>query len=277
MGDRIETIAGSVIQHGAHSNRIYLIKLNTQAVADQIATLDDMARRNGYGKIFAKIPAASWPPFAQAGYTREAVVPGFFNGHTDGLFIAKYHTVARKHSRQTEEIKMLLQQVTQAPLTDAWQNDPGLPEPVLCQSEDIVELCAIYRQVFQTYPFPIDQPQYLGEAMHADTDYFCIRIKGQVAAVAAAEMDPVSQTVEMTDFATLPRYRGRGLAGKLLRHMDRQADRRGFKTAYTIARATSYGMNAVFYKNGYRYAGLLVNNTQIAGAIRDMTVWYKTF
>ena len=37
-----------------------------------------------------------------------------------------------------------------------------------------------------------------------------------------------------------------GLAGLLLRHMDRKMRDRGIKTAYTIARAASHGMNAVF-------------------------------
>ena len=49
----------------------------------------------------------------------------------------------------------------------------------------------------------------------------------------------------------------------------------GVKMAVTIARAASPGMNAVFRQNGYRYAGLLRNNTQISGRPESMTVWYK--
>ena len=49
-------------------------------------TLDDMALKNGYGKIFAKIPASSWEAFKSADYIKEAVVPGFFAGKTDGFF-----------------------------------------------------------------------------------------------------------------------------------------------------------------------------------------------
>jgi GNAT superfamily N-acetyltransferase len=50
--------------------------------------------------------------------------------------------------------------------------------------------------------------------------YFCIRVGKKIAALAAAEIDSASQTCEMTDFATLPEYRGRGLAKKLLDHLD---------------------------------------------------------
>ena len=48
----------------------------------------------------------------------------------------------------------------------------------------------------------------------------------------------------------------------------------GIHTQYTIARALSAGMNITFAKAGYRYAGTLVNNTDISGTIESMNVWY---
>jgi hypothetical protein len=44
---------------------------------------------------------------------------------------------------------------------------------------------------------------------------------------------------------------------------------------YTIARAASHGMNTTFARQGYRFAGTLVNNTHIAGGIESMNVWYR--
>jgi len=79
----------------------------------------------------------------------------------------------------------------------------------------------------------------------------------------------------MTDFATLPSHRGRGIATHLLGVMDTHAREAGVRVAYTIARACSFGMNITFGRRGYRYAGTLVNNTQIAGSIESMNVWYK--
>jgi hypothetical protein len=68
--DIIETIKGSVIQHGPHNNRIYLMRLNTDKPHSLIAALDEMALKNGYGKIFAKIPAPSWNAFKSADYIK---------------------------------------------------------------------------------------------------------------------------------------------------------------------------------------------------------------
>ena len=73
----------------------------------------------------------------------------------------------------------------------------------------------------------------------------------------------------------LPSRRKRGMATQLLGVMDAHAREAGLRVAYTIARACSYGMNITFGRRGYRYAGTLVNNTQIAGAIESMNVWYK--
>lgn len=47
------------------------------------------------------------------------------------------------------------------------------------------------------------------------------------------------------------------------------------KTAFTIARALSYPINATFARAGYAWAGTLVNNTNICGGFESMNVWYR--
>ena len=88
-------------------------------------------------------------------------------------------------------------------------------------------------------------------------------------------MDATSQNVEMTDFATLPEYRGRNLSYYLLQKMLWNMADEGIKTAYTIARSTSFGMNKTFARQGFDFGGTLVNNTLIGDTIESMNVWYK--
>jgi putative beta-lysine N-acetyltransferase len=273
--DVIETIDRSVIQHGPHNDRIYLMHLKSDNPRGLIKTLEEMAVANSYGKIFAKIPAPAWDVFQAAGYVIEAAVPGLFQGSTDGFFIAKYFSADRQ---QAENVPTPLP--PQEPdKTDTADRDPRSAavsgDIVSCRPADAAEMSAVYRRVFASYPFPIDSPTHLQQMMKAGAHFYCIRINEQVAAVAAADIDRESNNAEMTDFATLPQWRGMGLAGRLLNHMDRETSRAGIQTAYTIARADSVGMNRAFHNNGYRYAGLLVNNSQIGGSIRSMTVWYK--
>jgi len=270
MADKIETIQGSVVQHGHHNDRIYLMHLHAKGHGTLIATLDQMAVEHGYGKIFAKIPVTAWHRFQKAGYIQEALVPGFFKGATDGLFIAKFFSDDRQQpSRETglgggKKVDTKPVQTASLPITIAE-----------CTPSDAVAMATIYARTFETYAFPIHRPEYIRQTMAKDTIYLCARIKNEMAALAAAEIDPVNQVCEMTDFATRPEYRRLGLAHRLLDHLDEEALNQGVKTVYTIARADSIGMNRAFEQSGYHYAGRLVNNTQIGGRIRSMNVWCK--
>jgi putative beta-lysine N-acetyltransferase len=270
MTDTIETFHGSVIQHGHHNDRIYLMHLRGEANPALVAALDKMARKYGYGKIVAKIPATGWPVFRSAGYVEEARIPKFFYGDTDGLFVAKYCSAERQiPSDQADS-----ESAHPTPVSAA-QQFACAPTIGACTSADATGMASIYRHAFETYAFPIHRAEHIRQMMRQNVFYFCCRMNHEMVALAAAEIDSASQTGEMTDFVTLPTYRGMGLAYRLLGRLENEAANHGVKTAYTIARADSPGMNRVFEKTGYHYAGRLVNNTQIGGCIRSMNVWYR--
>lgn len=232
--------------------------------------LERLARVNGYGKIIAKVPRTHWHPFQSAGYIQEAVIPGLFDGRVDGLFAAKFFSRRRRRASGRTRQEGVATGPAARPGGIA-----GVPSVSVCTPEDADALAAIYRRVFASYAFPIHRPAYLRRMMARHARYYCIRFDRRPAAAAAAEIDAAGSNCEMTDFATLPEHGGRGLAQSLLRRMEREVRNRGVKTAYTIARADSRPMNRVFAKTGYRYAGRLTDNTQIAGRIRSMNVWYK--
>ena len=144
-----------------------------------------------------------------------------------------------------------------------------------CSPVDAVDMARLYSDVFQTYPFPIFDPHYLIQSMSTHVRYYCISEADQIVALSAAEMDHDNRCVEMTDFATQPEHRGQGLANRLMEEMEKVMKIKGMKTAFSIARALSPGMNITFGKRGYAYGGTLGNNTNIAGRIESMNVWYK--
>jgi len=80
----------------------------------------------------------------------------------------------------------------------------------------------------------------------------------------------------MTDFATLPSERGKGLASILLNNLEEEARKRGTEYFYTIARSRSFGMNKVFKRAGYEYTGKLINNCNMCGEIENMYIWCKS-
>jgi len=277
MHDTCETLGNSQIQHGPFSNRIYLMKLDKEDLPGIIEDLNKRAERNGYTKIFVKVPAEVEREFTSRGYLGEAYIPGFYKGEEDAAFLGKYLDPVRAEAENREELEKVLR-LSEMKSRKKPQGS-GLPESfslLKCEPEHLGAMSQLYRIVFPSYPFPIHDPGYLEETMKSHVDYFGIVKDGALAALSSAEMDIQGSNVEMTDFATLPEYRGRGLAQFLLQEMEGAMTHKGMRTAYTIARAVSPGMNITFSRRGYLYGGTLVNNTQISGSIESMNIWYKS-
>ena len=277
MFDTVETIGSSKIQHGRSNNRIYLMKLGRSDVPEIISRLDEMAQQKGYTKIFAKIPEWAADAFTSRQYTKEAAIPGFYNGKAGTLFYAKFFDAERAQlsAGQTALIDKhikLARGKKGAGLTGSLDEKYNLRR---LEENDIPQLASVYKSVFASYPFPIFEADYLKKTMDENVVYFGVFDKENLAAASSAEMDIAGQNVEMTDFATLPRYAGNNFSLFLLRAMEKEMRSRGIRTYYTIARSFSAGMNITFGKMNYTYTGTLVNNTNIAGTIESMNVWYK--
>jgi putative beta-lysine N-acetyltransferase len=272
MTDHIESIGGSVVQHGPANSRIYLMKLDPADLPGLFDTLERMASRHGYTKIFAKVPSTHLAAFQNRGFQLEAEIPSFF-GSDAAAFLGRFLDPQRAVEKRPETVRKNLQ------LAKAKAGQGARPGRTRIQEmgpDDAPEMAELYKVVFATYPFPIHDPDYLRETMRTHVRYFGIRREDRLVALASAEMDRSSSSVEMTDFATDPTYRGHGHAARILRHMDEQVAADGLRTAFTIARAYSAGMNITFAKLGYRFAGTLTSNTDISGRIESMNVWYKS-
>lgn len=271
--DSIVSIGNSVVQHGPANNRVYLLKLDTRDLPEIIDEIFDLGQRNGYSKLFAKVPATVYRHFLARGFIEEALVPAMYRGECSGIFMCKYLDEARAVPHDRKLIAKVLDAARRSALEIAKPSPTD--DVVQLDQDDAEELAAIYREVFETYPFPIHDPEYIRQSMQNDVVFFGIRKDGKIVAAASAEMDKSWGCVEMTDFATLPEFRGMGAASTLLARMETSMQARGIHTAYTIARSASYGMNIVFAKKHYMFNGTLYNNTQIGGKLESMNVWHK--
>ena len=141
--------------------------------------------------------------------------------------------------------------------------------------EDAEGLAHLYKQVFKVYPVPVSEPDYIKKSMGDGAIYMAAFKEGTIAGAVSAEVEPVYGNAEMTDCATLPDYRQYGLMQKLISALEDILRGRQIFCLYTIARARSYGMSAVFHKLGYAYRGRLANNCIISEGLEDMNVWVK--
>lgn len=276
VGDVVEKLAGATIQHGEFNDRIYLMDMDNEVSAKKvISAIEELACENGYGKLFIKTPQTKHLPFLESGYEIEATIPGFYRGQEQAMFMVKYIDENRRKLQNPSLVQEILDISHDKDTLPA----QGLPiEHTLRElnQDDVIEMAQIYNLVFPTYPFPINDPEYLSKIMKDFVRSFgVLDTDGKLVSIAACEMDRKGQNVEMTDFATLPEHRGQGFAHELLYFMEVAMREDNMKTAYTIARSRSFGMNITFSKAGYDFAGTLKNNTNISGSIQSMNVWYK--
>jgi len=273
--DSVIKYGKSILQHGPFNNRVYIIKLAQDDLPEIIGFADDLVEKEGYTKIVGKVPASSADLFIRAGYVIEASIPSYFQGKDEAVFIAKYFDLDRSKAVNAKEL---------TEIREAAQEHTGRKEGISlptgftlrpARTEDAENLAYLFRNVFPTYPFPITDPAYIRTTMQDNVRYFVIKEGDKIAAASSCEVDNESLTAEMTDFAADPPFRGRGFARILLSEMEKTMQKEGIITGFTIARSVSLPMNAVFADAGYRFGGMLPNNTNISGSIESMNIWYK--
>lgn len=267
----------TIFQHGKNSNRVYMMHLGNENPECIIEQIQSLASAKGYSKILFKAPARVKPLLESRGYVTEARIPTLYRSGEDGFFLARYLSDERQHVANRDELDAILLQCLEKRKTT--HPETYLPYGCLLtkgKAENAPQLAELYRQIFESYPFPIHQKEYIENTMKDGSEYYCVWQGGELVAAASMEKKRSEGYAEMTDFAVQPEFRGRCLAEILLHEMERSAVRQDIRTAFSIARAVSWGMNACFARQGYSFSGMLPNNTNICNALESMNVWHKT-
>ncbi|WP_163352443.1 putative beta-lysine N-acetyltransferase [Desulfovibrio sp. JC010] len=275
--DSIINIGRSRVQIGPHNDRIYLMSLVPDD-CDEINLVDvliNAAVREDLSKIFAKVPAAYMIPFLSSGFEKEAEIPGMF-GEDDGAFLSFYLAPWRKVQDDREELERVL---SVAESKKGKGNGSSLSNGLQLRRlgpDDASPLARLYGQTFQTYPFPITDPDFIQQEMSEGTCFMGVYDGKNLVGAASAEVAADGNSAEMTDFAVNPDYRKSGIAGALLSALEKDCFKSGIRCFFTIARACSYGINSLFAKGDYEFSGQLPNNTNISGRLESMNVWCKS-
>jgi len=264
------------IELSPFNQRIVLLSYQLKekgTLAQLVELLDTLSKKNGFSKVWGKIPEEESWQFLSGGFIKEAVIPGYFGPGNDAAVCSRFYG-RRKLSCNVELNSQMIKEMQQTVIPDCDVNPvPDYHIRMACK-DDIQQMADLYQQVFSTYPYPIYDPVFLQSSME-HTRYALVFRDNLLAAAASAEMNFTYKNAEMTDFATLPSERGKGLACFILQNLEQEMKTFDIHCLYTIARSTSPGMNRVFMKMAYQYTGTLVNNCHIAGDFDDMNVYYK--
>ena len=258
------------MHHGPLNDRVYLMKLDPNDMPGLARMLLLLAKREGRGKVLAKVPEGHKQVFLDQEYVIEATVPGMMGGE-DGHFMSFFINRGRARG-PTEKERQIIQKSASSK-----KRPKKTHEVVELGAKDAREMARLMEEVFPSYPFPMSNPDYILHCMSNDVSYFGIKKKGKLVAMGAAEMDCSNGCVEMTDLATRQTHRGMGMSSSLLMHMEEEMRAKGYKVGYTIARSASMGINMVFARDGYGFCGTLSCNTNISGSMENMNIWAKNF
>jgi|BioPla2DNA2_1021312.scaffolds.fasta_scaffold33370_2 putative beta-lysine N-acetyltransferase len=247
------------------------------AAVEMVKTLDKKASENALDKIWLKSKAQYQTAFTIAGMRLEAYVPGYFRGKEPALIFARYLGKQRQIPSNATSKKLVDKLIGRVETPAIKRKLPHGIQIKWGERKHRVALANLYSQVFTTYPFPIFDPVFLESTMEQASTYYITAWHNQdLIAASSAEINRAQLNAEMTDFATLPNWRGNGLASFLLAEMENRLQKEGFHCLYTIARSSSTGMNSVFANAGYSYYGVLINNCNIGVGFEDMNVWAKS-
>nr|WP_263326048.1 putative beta-lysine N-acetyltransferase [Neobacillus sp. Marseille-Q6967] len=277
-----QTASTMIIQEKNYFLEVYLDPFNKRIRIDDyrgnihllLAKAEELARFHHAEKLIFKARAEDLCSFFEMGLQSEAIVDRYFLG-SDAYFFSKFYTPERKQNGHwiTEDgiIHSIYQLDTKVDKADPPQEYELKKADEHCANE----LSQLYSQVFEIYPTPLHDPEYVKKTMADGTIYYVFYHQGKIVSAASAEVNQLYKNAELTDCATLKEHRKYGLMKIILQELERELTNQGIYCAYSIARSLSFGMNAVLFQLGYKYRGRFMNNCYIYDKLENMNMWVK--
>lgn len=205
-----------------------------------------------------------------AGLRVEATMPGFYAGEADCVVMGYSVDVARDELANPLEVERVL-----ALVGGAARPDRTPVATVRALPEDAPAIAALLGETFTEYPTPSHDPDYVAAQIREGTPFRMVHDGGTLVACASADLVLDARTAELTDCATRPAARGRGLMQSILNDLMDDLRDLDYPTAFTLARARIPGVNLAFERLGFELRGTMHQSCRIGDGIEDMNVWSR--
>ncbi|GAE24936.1 beta-lysine acetyltransferase [Halalkalibacter wakoensis JCM 9140] len=243
-------------------------------IDDIMTRISTMVAEHSFSKILFHSKPEDWKQLLSYGFELEAIFEAYNNGH-DQYTMALYKTVERRTSVHWIKEDEILRSVYQKGRTVEQKSAPDQYKFRKATKSDATKLAMLYDHVFDIYPTPMNDPEYIKKVMKNGSIFYIVEYNQDIVSAASADVNKTDHNAEMTDCATLPEHRKFGLMKKLLVKLEEELRNDHIYCAFSIARSLSFGMNAAFFQLGYHYKGRLRNNCYIYDKLEDMNVWVK--
>ncbi|MBA9027695.1 putative beta-lysine N-acetyltransferase [Peribacillus huizhouensis] len=235
---------------------------------------DEAMLKIGAEKLIVKARQEYFKELILAGFVFEASIDKYFFG-SDCCFFAKYYQNERRNSINWKEEDEILTRVLSLSSVEQRKQLPLGYTIRKANRADAEELARLYQRVFEIYPVPMNDPEYVKKCIENDAVFYVCLFKEKIVSAASAEVNSHYHNAEITDCATLPEHRQFGIMKHLICELEKYLAAQQIFCVYSIARALSYGINAAFYSLDYTYRGRLANNCYIFDKLEDMNIWVK--
>lgn len=229
----------------------------------------DAAHRHGRGYVLVLARASLHEGLLAAGFSCDAAIPDFYLGKEDCVIATRAIDDRRSrpaNNEAAEELDRLIEKPGKSR-----RHDPVLT--TAAREEDAEAIASLLAQSFTFYPTPSGNPDYIARQIADGVPFRVVRDNGTVVACACADLVLSAMSAELTDCATAPEHRGRGYMQAILADLMEDLRRRGYPTAFTLARVEAIGMNLAFARLGFQWRGRTLQSCRIGGGLEDINVW----
>jgi putative beta-lysine N-acetyltransferase len=266
---------GKAIDLDPHNRRIkvYQLPKENDFTMAQLA-LKELAKEHQCDKIifYSKPEETKWVEETKCDH--EGKIDGFFQGE-DAYIYSIFLNPDRNQPIDWAQEEKVMQIVNE---DNKVAQEVSLPAEYAMRSaveEDAIEMAKLYGEVFETYPTPLDDPEFIKEMMNDHVSFTIVEHNGQLISACSADQFPQFNAAEMTDCATLPEHRGQGLLSQQFIHLEKKMEQKGVQTLFSYSRAVSVGMNLINARHGFTFGGRMIQNSNISGRFEDMNIWVK--
>jgi putative beta-lysine N-acetyltransferase len=239
----------------------------------RLEKLKDYAADLNLGKVLCNCLKRDQKTFLACGFKEEGRIDGFFEGE-DAYCMSFFTLREREISKDQQKKDEIINSCLKSHQKLNFEIDKSMTIRK-AQKGDIPQIKSLLENIFKTYPSPIFDECYLENIMDETTMFMVVERKGEIISVASAQMDFKNKNAEITDCATNPEFRGKGLLTQLISQLEATLIENNFKTLYSLSRAIEPGINKALRKMHYVYRGRLINNCNISGGFEDMNIWVK--
>lgn len=241
---------------------------DAEALASELVSI---AEERGRSRVVALVPAGLTEGLEGHGFEVEGVMPGFYEGQEDCAVLG----LALDDSRSGLANPVEVERVDRIVASAGPGRNHAPVETLRATTSHAAAIAELLDETFADYPTPSNDPDYIARQIERGTPFRVHVSEGEIVACASADLVEMARTAELTDCATRPEHRGKGLMQSILRDLMGDVRDLQYPTVFTLARARIVGMNLAFHRLGFEHHGRMMQSCRIGDGLEDMNIWSR--